>query len=156
MKRNVIFLDIDGVLNSTDYLPQTLALGWEGWKENIDPDRVTKLNRIIGSLNAMGQQTDVVLSSTWRFHFDKEDMTQMLQERGFLFEIIDVTPPVIKDRVEAILHWIESPLGAQYDNWIAIDDDRACWALGYHWIRTVDGLTDGDVEWAINRLRREI
>lgn len=141
----VIFLDIDGVLNSTEFLPMTLCLGWEGWKENIDPDRVSKLNTLVGRT-----QATVVLSSTWRFHWPADVMQSLLEDCGYMFEIHSVTPTNVKNRVDAIWAWLEQHPEVQ--SWVALDDSPVCEELGEHWVRMVDGMEDEHVEEAARKL----
>lgn len=64
----VIFLDIDGVMNSAEFYKRKKAQSWE-WAHmfgkylsySIDPDKVAFLNKIIDATGAV-----VVLSSSWR------------------------------------------------------------------------------------------
>lgn len=141
----VIFLDIDGVLNSVDFLPEELALGWDGWKANIDPARVAKLNDLV-----MASDATVVLSSTWRFHFPAATMTRMLRECGASFDLHSVTPTHTKGRVDGIYAWIH--LHGEPKAWVCIDDDPNCMECGDHWVRTVDGLEDEHVAEALAKL----
>ena len=54
----VIFLDVDGVLNSNDWLENNRVR-----KENsVNPEKVKLLAEIVQNTNA-----EVVLSSTWRY-----------------------------------------------------------------------------------------
>ena len=56
--RKIIFLDIDGVLNSMDYFEQTKDC--KGYTE-INPEKVKLLKEIVDRTGA-----EIVLSSTWR------------------------------------------------------------------------------------------
>ena len=64
----VIFLDIDGVMNSANFYRRKCSKSWE-WTNmfgkyisySVDPDAVILLNRLIKETGAV-----VVLSSTWR------------------------------------------------------------------------------------------
>lgn len=54
----VLFLDIDGVLNSVE----TMRSGrWNAGTETLDPENVERLDRLIQLTGAV-----VVVSSTWR------------------------------------------------------------------------------------------
>lgn len=60
----VIFLDIDGVLNSRKYDSV------RNWNEqtDIDVSRLPLLGEIVAATGA-----EIVLSSTWRVHWEKEE-----------------------------------------------------------------------------------
>jgi len=92
MKQRILFLDMDGVLNSDhyfqvqrkDHVPLTRheqALG------SIDPEAVRLLNQII-TLN----DCRVVLSSYWRTLFDLKTMQEMLEDHGFHHKLAAQTP----------------------------------------------------------------
>lgn len=83
----IIFLDIDGVLNSHKY-----------WVENpdreksrlgdLDPSAIETLNRIVERTGAK-----IVLSSTWRKVWSVDEVSEMFKSRGYRFDnIIDKTP----------------------------------------------------------------
>lgn len=77
----VIFLDIDGVLNSMDWYKRRTRVKAETWKEynvqEFDPEAVKLLKRIIDETGAK-----IVLSSTWRLH---EDNRQGVRDQGIDF-----------------------------------------------------------------------
>lgn len=75
MKKKIIFLDIDGVLNSYKYPAFDLNS-----VRGISPWHVKHLNYII-------QKTDayVVVSSSWRIFHKIEEIREMLKSAGFLF-----------------------------------------------------------------------
>lgn len=119
--RKIIFLDIDGVLNSVDYFDQTKHC--DGYSE-INPEQVKLLKEIIDRTGA-----EIVLSSTWRNLAKRKDesehqmytyLTDTLQEYGL--EIIDHTPYIDQDRPKEIKAWLD----AQPDKdirFVSIDDD---------------------------------
>jgi len=103
MVTRVVFLDMDGVLNSDCYFK---AIGdkqipipekeWnaaidtdEWWTGMIDPVPVERLNRIIAATEAK-----VVISSSWRYHCTPEMMQRFLDTKGFKGEVIGRTPIV--------------------------------------------------------------
>ena len=99
---NVIFLDIDGVLNSRE--TEESCNGVIG----IDSDKVARLAEIVTSNNAI-----LLLTSTWRLHWwkkEKEDdeqhplgeyLDKKLAEHGL--KIYDTVPYAGFDRGKAIL-----------------------------------------------------
>lgn len=85
---NVIFLDIDGVLNHNEFYNKRLTLDNIQNKpypyNNFDPDAIGYLNDIIAVTNAK-----IVISSSWRF--DK-NIIKILKNVGVCGDIIGVTP----------------------------------------------------------------
>ena len=126
---NIIFLDIDGVLNCQDYYRSDRYN-----RENstyplseIDPFRIELLNDIVNQTGAK-----VVLSSSWRHNRTIEEMMGILNECGFKGEIIDFTPCSrcsMCFRGNEIQKWIENNkelLGKpyhQFNTYVIIDDD---------------------------------
>jgi hypothetical protein len=85
MKR-LIFLDIDGVLNSAQFRADNtngegvvIVNGTFDATSHIDPQRVARLNRLIETTNA-----EVVLSSSWRKLFGQERTQSSLKPKGSL------------------------------------------------------------------------
>lgn len=79
----LIFLDVDGVLNSHESYERLIGSG-KGGILGVDPIYLERFNRIIKETKAK-----IVLSSTWR----KGDWRKELAEGGFDIDlIIDVTP----------------------------------------------------------------
>ena len=72
----IIFLDIDGVLNCAKTMQRHRGV------IGIDPYMVAIFNRIIFATDAK-----IVLSSTWRLHKDERD-----EIRSQVMDFIDVTP----------------------------------------------------------------
>jgi hypothetical protein len=90
----VIFLDMDGVLNSVDYFDRNSAHrgrvehgsdAW--WTAMVDPAAVERLNSIVE-----GSGAKVVISSSWRYHCTPKDMQRILSARGFRGEVVGRTP----------------------------------------------------------------
>ena len=102
---HVIFLDIDGVLNSEAHgrrlEEQHRALGHadpvrpkrettcDCFKlyDQIDRAAVTRLNRLVAATTAK-----IVISSSWRKLFDAPELERILFEHGLVAEIIGMTP----------------------------------------------------------------
>lgn len=88
----IIFLDIDGVLNSEDWYrkrheeaPQHEQSAQYPFYE-FDPELVSNLNLIIQKTEAK-----VVVSSTWRIGREIADLQAILESVGFIGEVIDKT-----------------------------------------------------------------
>jgi diphthamide synthase subunit DPH2 len=133
---NIIFLDIDGVLNSELYYSSNRYKEIEDFTnrieeqaEDVDPLAVSFLNELINKTNAK-----IVISSTWRNNNTIEQLQEILRQRGFTGEIIGLTPRLLnKDdcilRGNEILCWIKNNkqlLGQEYYNfksYVIFDDD---------------------------------
>ncbi len=104
----VIFLDIDGVLNSENMLnrldDEHRALGSHdpcecyAIKRMMDLPLVQRLNQIIAATGAK-----VVISSSWRLFVGAEAVAEILVARGFIGEVIGQTPDLVNDAA-----WLEA------------------------------------------------
>lgn len=121
--KKIIFLDIDGVLNSMDYFES--VKGHQGYAE-INPDKVKLLQEIVDQTGA-----EIVLSSTWRDLVKRKDepehpmyiyLTDTLKEYGM--SIIDHTPYIEQDRPKEIKAWLENQLDKDI-RFVSLDDDFA-------------------------------
>lgn len=142
MKQNIIFLDIDGVLNGYNFWN---LLGWnlvcllrneklkEWYRKTTNPcgtheSKVKRLAKIVRKTNAK-----IVMSSSWRGGFwytpyDEKDghqkeLTDLLMK--YNIQVIDITPNLHKGRRDVeILSW----LGKHEDevrNFIILDDENS-------------------------------
>lgn len=120
MKIKILFLDVDGVLNSDEYFRSQDYQNARNRNEDrflcsINKQNVQVLNRIIEQTSAK-----IVVSSTWRYHKTPEQMQDILRSRGFIGDVIGRTPmfPIESD------HSISSELGinmsALYDRGLEI------------------------------------
>lgn len=112
---NVIFLDIDGVLNS-----EVSARKFQTCYR-LDPDAMAHMNRIIKETGAV-----VVLSSTWRRYHDKGNMELILMQTGFpQNKLIDYTPVLEwspqTNRGTEIKTWLEAH--PDVERFVILDDD---------------------------------
>ena len=123
----IIFLDIDGVLNSEMY---EWSRGEDRADNRIDLSRVRLLKDIVSATDAK-----IVLSSTWRLDWDKspelcgedgEYINQCLAQYGLF--IIDKTPfnSMIDDRRREILTWLSSHRG-EVESFVILDDINCGW-----------------------------
>jgi hypothetical protein len=95
MHKPVVFLDIDGVLNSKQWYAHDAATH-EGisplsterklWEHSIDPDCVQRLNRILQQTGAV-----VIVSSSWRKKHALSEIVSILESRGFRGEVDGAT-----------------------------------------------------------------
>jgi hypothetical protein len=122
----IIFLDIDGVLNSEVFLR-------ENPNEAIDRNNVSILKKIIDKTGAV-----IVMSSAWRLWFDdnmmpKEGYSQYLYDTlcDFSIKLFGKTPDLSTEEIRAnktfshvkakeIIAWLKENQGI--DNYVVIDD----------------------------------
>lgn len=132
----VIFLDIDGVLNSHLFniskksikkekqLNKNPKLGKRDfYLSMIDENAVSNLNEII---NGVKNTIDFVLSSTWRKGHHVDEMTSLLKNKGFIGKISYATP-VHKEKYSVrgneIDHWLDVNRPIEFFNYVILDDD---------------------------------
>lgn len=141
---NILFLDIDGVLN---YASQTPANSYGGRfpnGEEIEPKLVKKLNKIFEEVPNL----KIVVSSSWRGNMKR--LVWALRNAGFRYieniigktpratavtekhyngETIELTPPytlLYERRGQQILKWfLDNPgISKRMNNFIIIDDEK--------------------------------
>jgi hypothetical protein len=108
----VLFLDIDGVLNSSHFL-EDLKSG----QDAICPDMVAQINKVTDATSCK-----IVISSTWRLYWDLEDLIQILRKYGLTGDVIDKTPDWRSGRDDEILAWLTKHPGVSR---FAVVDDSA-------------------------------
>lgn len=124
----VIFLDIDGVLNTNETLDRIYRSSSTASIFNIALDnfRLEYLKEIIDKTDAK-----IVLSSSFRNFFAKENdeivavkpKGKRIQEMftGYGIEIYDVTPPTMDSREDEIKLWLSNR--DDVESFIILDDD---------------------------------
>jgi len=123
----IIFLDFDGVLNSHWYMLENPKEWNKAMAEEnqIDPENVAILNKIVKETGAK-----IVISSSWRLIRTKEQLTTYLQKRGFIGEVIDMTPDGIfqngiwhgAERGMEIQAWLDSSK-EPVESFVILDDN---------------------------------
>lgn len=169
---NVIFLDIDGVLNSYGTTPETESKSRCGNYIGIDKDKVKRLAKIIKETDAI-----LILTSSWkvgwepknRYNIESTDifpnhhakyLDNHLKKKGKL---------ILKDKTrERNLSYRGSGIKvyltqhSDITNWIVLDDeifiDFKEQGILPHLLQTdpLYGLTDNDAEIAIKMLKGQI
>lgn len=172
----VVFLDMDGVLNSDAYFKAHGARPdedvppsrdeWratvgtdEWWISMVDPEAVRRLNRVVH-----GSGAKVVVSSSWRYHCDPETMQRVLDARGFEGEVVGRTPltPEMPEgmrdlgRGPEIEVWLAKNKHLDIEAFVILDDiaprafaHMAPYVVHTSWTR---GMLDEHVEEALRRL----
>lgn len=150
--RRIIFLDIDGVLNSLEYDRERMK--HDG---NIDKTRLVLLRSLIDATNA-----EVVLTSSWRVHWESDiercddigrDLTVTFGEYGI--RISDKTCVMSdKRRSDEIRAWLSEHDG-EVERFVIIDDSSGCWGdLEEALVRTDFSVGRGLGERHISRAKR--
>lgn len=145
----VLFLDIDGVCNSAEYM---VRLGKRSFWHDTDPELVKLVRRIITETKC-----DVVLSSTWRLYPEAREVV-----KRDVCHFIDVTKDMqrgakwgVVERGHEVQEWLDRhPAVTQY----AILDDNSDF-LPHQWLfqTTWDyGITSEIAEAVINHLNAEV
>ena len=161
--KKVLFLDIDGVLN-TCWWDRKTPVDKNGYA--FDPNAVANLAKIINETGA-----DIVVSSTWKF-MGLPQMLDMWEERGLPGKITDTTPNTVSDEVllDANLEHMElTPIrgmevqewlntkGKKVSHYVILDDmDNMLPEQQNHFVQTnpTVGITEEDAEKAIAILNR--
>lgn len=149
MSRAVIFLDVDGVLNS---LRSCVALG--GYKATqLDPVAIGLLEFLCDCLASAGRSPEVVISSTWRKkHRDLSWWNDLFARHGALnVRVVGFTPDLGGPRGREVAAWIaDNAPGVPF---VCLDDDSD-FEPGQPLILTahVGGLHLGDVDEAFRIL----
>lgn len=156
---NIIFLDIDGVLNSrqsmlkkhqtTEY-PITKIEDKTTWP---DPILVSRLNKIIEITDS-----NIVISSVWR-SLGLDRIIEILEKVGVKSKVIGITAKLSGlSRGEEIQNWLDfSSQVITISNFVILDDDSDMPGLESNLVKTDNevGLQDEDVEKAIEILNRK-
>lgn len=149
--KKIVFLDVDGVLNSVD----TTAHAPDG-SLGVSSGKVDLLKKIITEAKA-----DIVLSSSWRNILESDPsykyLIRQLEYKGLY--ILDKTPNVGCHRGKEIRQWLDAH--EEIEQFVILDDEfiqefEEC-GLSEHLVHTelIDGLTKEDVTKAIQILNGE-
>ncbi len=166
----IVFLDIDGVLNSPDWFGhwppkdeitagidvRDLALVAETY---LDPVAVQRLNRLTG-------KADIVISSSWRRGFTVDEIRWMLERRGFRGTVAGAIPVLREGLGGEIRAWLEQNEDPDSPRQFCVVDDY-CGDLDEvegHTVETTDrpqplgtrvtGLLDEHIEQILTLLAR--
>ncbi len=109
----VIFLDIDGVLNSDEYYEKTRNLDIQGIESEIDVSKIELLKKAIDITEAK-----VVLTSSWRYTKNALLLKDLLRK----YKInVDSTPYIDNKRGLEIKKWLlDNP---NVEDYVIIDDE---------------------------------
>jgi hypothetical protein len=155
----VIFLDIDGVLNSAEFFHRRFEERGNRAPSNLrehdqlDPDGIRCLNTIIERTGAR-----IVISSTWRLRNDFRQVIRLLKRQGLKGHILGRTPRLSGEgivRGHEIAAWLFSQI--DWPEGIVILDDDSDMAHLMPWlVKTSNdmGLCVPDIDRAVEMLNR--
>ena len=95
----VIFLDVDGVLNSDEYFDKVRNLKIKGIENQIDVEKIKLLKKAVDETGAK-----VVLSSSWRFTLNEQPLRDLLSRYGI--GVYSRTPYIDWERGLEIKKWL--------------------------------------------------
>ena len=123
----IIFLDVDGVLNSQSYYIEWMrrhrvGVDYDNSEKEIDESCVKNLKEIVDKTGAV-----IVLSSTWRNMRDVYKLAINLNKTLAKYElhISDKTPWLHGNRPEEIKLWLDDYIfkGNELKSFVILDDD---------------------------------
>lgn len=158
MKHNIIFLDIDGVLNSI----QSITKNYEIWKKdkrkrkNTDfptKEYIDRLLKLIKETNSL-----IVLSSCWRL---SKNIKQEFKKMGIPLNLYIGNTPYLCGSIRGteIKRWIKNNWNNElYENFVILDDDSDMGDLSDYLVKTENkyGLQDFHIEKAKKILLKKI
>jgi hypothetical protein len=124
MNKAIIFLDIDGVLNSSRYFIQRNASQQEirehSDADEFDPEAIKLINNLCVDINAY-----VVISSTWRIGRTIEELQNLFTCAGATFKIVGVTPIINYSMCRGleVQEWLSKNREYGFEDYVIIDDD---------------------------------
>jgi len=159
----VLFLDIDGVMNSRRYINR-IDVDFDDPKYQMDPDAVIRLNAICNQTGA-----HIVVSSTWRkaFIYYLDKLQDCIASYGITAQVIGMTPDYVldglsrKDEIVAwldgypTLSWLDAYPNTQkpdVESYVILDDEFI--DIPGHLVQTKfdDGIQDHHVRMAVSIL----
>ena len=109
----VIFLDVDGVLNSDEYFDKIKNVNICGIESEIDVEKIKLLKKAIDETGA-----NVVLSSSWRYTKNAQYLKELLLRYGIK---IDSTPLIQNKRGLEIKQWLLNH--PEVEKFVILDDE---------------------------------
>ena len=158
-KSPIIFLNIDGVLISENYI-MSLASKLDilysriGNRSimNFEEDKINLLKKIIEKTNAY-----IVVSSSWNKDNTLDDIKNIFKKYDLDKRIIDITPYLCKKRGYEVQDWIDNNtdnfMFLDKDNFLILDDQKIGHLEEYH-VKTNSktGMTNNDCKKVLNKL----
>jgi hypothetical protein len=143
----LVFLDIDGVLNSDAFFARAPGADVE---RSLDPLAVRRLDRICAEGSAK-----VVITSTWRLDMQVGELALVLRHHGFGGEVIGASPSLPGPRGGEIRAWLDAHR-RDWRSYVILDDRDDMGPLRRRLVQTsmARGLLDEHVAPALALLSR--
>lgn len=152
----VIFLDIDGVLNSDEYFEKVVHSNIQGIERDVDVEKIKLLKKAIDETGAK-----IVLISSWRYTKNAQSLKELLANYGIY---TTSTPFIQNKRGLEIKQWLSD--NQNVEDFVILDDeifDSYDESLIKNLIKTSngngrnfgEGLLPRDVDEIIKRLGRK-
>lgn len=147
-----LFLDIDGVLNSKNFIASNSKSDNDLYYP-LDPEKVSYLNQIIELLEQDNFIVSVILSSYWRLDFSIDQMTDLLREKGYVGPDIADCTGECQNRGEEILQYYNEHKKV-IKHILILDDDKDVFKISEsvgRWVCTdwENGLLENHISYAI-------
>lgn len=128
--KNLIFLDIDGVLNSelfckTEEFKLKREVKEDGRTGHLRRDLWSDLVEVLKDF-VLKVDAEIVISSTWRQHTTLEEFREVFNDWGIGDRIIDVTPIIrYKGSVRGneVYAWLQDNRPTDFARYVIFDDD---------------------------------
>lgn len=152
--KKIIFLDIDGVCNSSKYFDSELSLQQAAGKSDaqimlvshdlhLDPAALQLINELVDQTGA-----EVVVSSTWKSTYTIDAFNKLFTARGATFKVVGRTPTIHGSfqkhvpRGREIKAYLDD-LEVQPDAFVILDDRDDMNQLFKYLVKTnvIDGFT---------------
>ncbi len=93
--KKILFLDIDGVLNTERWHKKMVAshAPQDSFGYDFDPEAVANLRHIVEATGA-----EIVISSSWK-GYGMDGLQELWETRGLPGKVIDFTPDVVTDEM---------------------------------------------------------
>lgn len=151
----VIFLDVDGVLNSDEYIKGTIKSNIQGIEKHVDVEKIKLLRQAIDQTNAK-----VVLTSSWRLTKMAQELIKLLITYGIY---ADSTPYIRNERGLEIKQWLAD--NQNVEDFVILDDEifdsydeglmkKLVKISNGNWHNFGEGLLPKDIDEIIKRLGR--
>lgn len=113
--RRLIFLDIDGVLNSEEFM----RYRWRRGDLQLDRRAISRLNRLVQESGA-----GIVISSWWRMRYSIPELQHILHEYGMDSDIrlagfTPLLPDVVQEKASGIIR-VPASRGAEIQQWLDV------------------------------------
>lgn len=126
----VLFLDIDGVLNTERWHDRCVEAGVayaDNFGYDFDPEAIEGLRRIVDETGA-----DIVISSSWKF-WGLSTMQKLWASRGLPGKVIDVTPNNVSDElllsVDLDMMMLPAGKGSEIKEWLTANSNPDSYAI---------------------------